>query len=1184
MSKPSPGEKPASGHLGRVLGVIAILTGLAVALFGVHAWQAVSDEIAERAADLARLGARSAGLFYQRFDGTLMNVAQEMAAEGALDVPVDAQRILERSARAVVGLQRILLVDAAGHVVADSDGPDATPLEPGLLEGVSSATENVAIGRPALDPGTGQWIVPMCLGVRGPGGGLTHTLIATTMIQSQWQLVGELGLPLRWVIAVQRHDGFLQGRWPPPGDSTSLFSRRIESPIDAVLRSKPDAVQGQVVGTSPTTGEKRLYAFHRVSGQPLTVFVSLPGSAIFSAWLERARLPILLFVLLALGGWWGYRRIQAQQALYASEVARRRFRLELLHAVTAGALESVTSDALIQRSVSRVQARFPGLRVSYAVVGDDGRVAVPVSNAASGLPTLRGRTFDCSDQAQYLVSVRAGIPIRVPECARARDLAGPRSGGMGAYLDVPLVTPDRRQALLCLDSATPRNWRDFEVDALREVATQLALMLRNAHAESLRAEAENQLRLREARFRSLAELSSDWFWETDAEHRFVHQPEHDWHPAINELGFAGVAGLRRWEVPGNRIAPAALAAHRADLDARQFFRDFEYEREGQDGRVHHVAISGMPVTAKDGRFAGYIGVGRDITERKLAEMALRASESLFSAVFNSSRDALFLGNIADGKVFDCNPRAVALFRAPSRDYILSRPGHALLRRPFTRDELGERLARLDRGEIVQEDLEFRTRHGERFWAEMLAARLDLPGKRAYVVRVADITERKAAEDRIRYLAQHDALTGLPNRAFLHQALSHAIERARRGSSRLALIFMDLDRFKLVNDSLGHAAGDAVLQQTATRLRAALRASDTVARQGGDEFVVLVEDFKSDKDLAGVVVKLLEVCAQPLQIEGREFALTVSAGISTFPEDGDDIDTLFKAADSAMYRAKDIGKNTYQFYSPQLNTHSLERLSLETALKHAIERGELQLFYQPKLEISTGTVTGAEALVRWQHSEHGLLLPADFVPLAEDSDLIVELGEWVLMEACRQTAAWARAGFSDFVVAVNLSGRQFLHRDVLGQVTRALDVACLDPTRLELELTESTVMANPDVATDTMRALSRLGVSIAIDDFGTGYSSLAHLKRFPVSTLKLDQSFVAHLPEDAENAAITQAVLVLARSLRLRVVAEGVELPRQLVFLASHGCDFAQGFCIARPLPATEFERFLREHAAPGRDD
>jgi EAL domain-containing protein (putative c-di-GMP-specific phosphodiesterase class I) len=283
----------------------------------------------------------------------------------------------------------------------------------------------------------------------------------------------------------------------------------------------------------------------------------------------------------------------------------------------------------------------------------------------------------------------------------------------------------------------------------------------------------------------------------------------------------------------------------------------------------------------------------------------------------------------------------------------------------------------------------------------------------------------------------------------------------------------------------------------------------------------------------------------------------------------------------MYRAKESGKNTYRFYSPQLNAHAFERLSLESALKRAASRGELRLYYQPKLEISTGTVTGAEALVRWEHPERGLLQPAQFVPLAEESGLIDEIGAWVLGEACRQGRAWRAQGLDDLVIAVNLSARQFLKGDVLGQVTRALAEADLDPEHLELELTESTVMSNPEVAATVLMDLTRLGVGIAIDDFGTGYSSLAQLKRFPVATLKIDRSFIQDLPDDPEASAITQAVLALARSLRLRVVAEGVEFPRQLVFLAAHGCDFAQGFCVARPLPAAEFEQFARAASRNG---
>jgi diguanylate cyclase (GGDEF)-like protein len=384
-----------------------------------------------------------------------------------------------------------------------------------------------------------------------------------------------------------------------------------------------------------------------------------------------------------------------------------------------------------------------------------------------------------------------------------------------------------------------------------------------------------------------------------------------------------------------------------------------------------------------------------------------------------------------------------------------------------------------------------------------------------------------------------------------------------------VLFIDLDRFKIINDTLGHDAGDDVLREMAERLSGSLRAADFVARQGGDEFVVLVEQFDSEADLTEVARKLLDECNRPVVLRGEEYPLSCSIGIATFPDDGRDANALMKSADIAMYRAKEAGKNNFQFYSPQMNVHSFERLTLEAALKRSVE---------PKLALGSGRIVGMEALLRWQHPDLGLVSPARFIPMAEETGLIVPIGEWVLLEACRQARAWGRDGLDALTIAVNLSGRQFSQDALLAQVTRALDASGLDPARLELEITESTAMTQPERTARILGAVDQLGIGIAIDDFGTGYSSLAYLKRFPVDVLKIDRSFVRDLPDDIDDGAITRAVIALARSLKMRVVAEGVETSRQLDFLTAHGCDIAQGYFVAAPLAADAFVAFVRNHA------
>jgi diguanylate cyclase (GGDEF)-like protein len=442
----------------------------------------------------------------------------------------------------------------------------------------------------------------------------------------------------------------------------------------------------------------------------------------------------------------------------------------------------------------------------------------------------------------------------------------------------------------------------------------------------------------------------------------------------------------------------------------------------------------------------------------------------------------------------------------------------------------------------------------------------------------DITDLKLAEERLAHLAQHDALTDLPNRLLLTDRVNMALARAQRGGKPLALLFVDLDRFKNVNDVLGHEQGDHVLAAAAARLKSCVRASDTVSRLGGDEFLVLLADIELAQDAARVSQKLIEAVSRPYMLGGAEFVLTASIGIACHPEDGADFETLMRNADAAMYAAKQGGRNRYQFYSAKMNARARDRLRLETDLRHAIARGELFLAYQPQVDLESGTVVGAEALIRWQHPTLGLVPPADFIGIAEDSGQIVAIGAWVLATACRQQAAWLAEGLMAGIIAVNVSAHQFRQADFAETVTATLASSGLSAGHLELEVTESALMHGVEDTLRKLGQLDRLGVKLSIDDFGTGYSSLSYLKQFPVYRLKIDQSFTRGLPDDTESAAIAQAVISMGHSLGLNVLAEGVETPAQEERLRAMWCDAAQGYLYSKPVPADAYAAFLRARA------
>ncbi len=444
-----------------------------------------------------------------------------------------------------------------------------------------------------------------------------------------------------------------------------------------------------------------------------------------------------------------------------------------------------------------------------------------------------------------------------------------------------------------------------------------------------------------------------------------------------------------------------------------------------------------------------------------------------------------------------------------------------------------------------------------------------------------LTEQvQQSKDALDHLAHHDVLTGLPNRIVLLDRLNQAIELARRQSGQLAIMFMDLDQFKHINDSLGHAVGDQLLQSIAQRLVTCVRQSDTVSRQGGDEFVLLLPNIERAEDAAIFAQKILAALAPPHRIGGHDLHIGVSIGISIYPDNGRDAETLIKRADTAMYYAKESGRNNFKFFEESMHVRAVERQSIEASLRHGLERQEFVLHYQPKVDLRSGTIVGVEALIRWQHPTLGLLRPAQFVPVAEDCGLIVPIGRWVLREACRQAQSWLAAGLPPITVAVNTSALEFRAKDFIESIRTTLKDTGLEPCYLELELTESILMQDAESAVAVLGELTDLGVTLAIDDFGTGYSSLSYLSQFPITTLKIDQSFVNQMTTNSDDATIVSAVISLGQSLKQRVIAEGVETSEQRALLLAQQCDEGQGYYFGHPLPPEVLTTLMQTNVIP----
>ena len=561
---------------------------------------------------------------------------------------------------------------------------------------------------------------------------------------------------------------------------------------------------------------------------------------------------------------------------------------------------------------------------------------------------------------------------------------------------------------------------------------------------------------------------------------------------------------------------------------------------------------------------------RSATARRQAEEGLRYSEERYRLVLENAADAVFVIH-PDGRLVYVNQQVTRML-GYGVDELLSMSVADVV--PLEEIESTRSLLeQLKAQGQMRAEMSLKCRDGSSVPVELNA--VSLPDGNLYGA-CRDITERRRYEVQLEYQATHDTLTGLANRNLLTDRIEQSIANASRTGHWVAAMLLDIDRFKLINDSLGHATGDALLQEVAKRLSGCVRSGDTVARLGGDEFMVVLSDMSTEDGAAALARKLLGAVAQPIRAGQHEIVITASLGVSLYPRDGELAPTLFKNADVAMYRAKELGRNSFQFYAPEMNARVLERLELENGLRRALELDELVLYYQPKVDLSRGHVVGAEALIRWKHPIAGMISPADFIPLAEETGLIVPIGEWVIEAACTQIKAWQDQGLSGITVSVNLSARQFQQENLVQIVAQGLRVSGVQAQYLELEVTESAIMKNPSKTITILQQLKKIGVHISLDDFGTGYSSLNYLKRFPIDSLKIDQSFVRDITSDPDDAAIARMIITLAHSLKKKVIAEGVESEAQLNFLQREHCDEMQGYFFSRPVPAEDFADILRD--------
>jgi len=679
-----------------------------------------------------------------------------------------------------------------------------------------------------------------------------------------------------------------------------------------------------------------------------------------------------------------------------------------------------------------------------------------------------------------------------------------------------------------------------------------------------RRRSEQALRESEHRYRTLFEGNPLPMWVYDFETlRFIAVNE----AAARHYGFSKdeflqltIADIRPpEEIP--KMMKTLATLH--DRDRNRIFR-----HRKKDGSIFDAEITSFEFVSGGRRARLVIAV--DVTERRINEERLRDNEERYRLLFERNLAGVFRSTL-DGRILEVNDSLARIF-GYEREELLAQTSYSLY---FSREDRQRVMTRLrEQRTLSNVELRMRKRDGSPVWVLENMTLLETAEGGNIEGTIIDISERKAAQEQVEYQAYHDVLTGLPNRLLFRDRISVALAHARRARRTVAIMFLDLDHFKLVNDTLGHTVGDGLLQAAAERLVSCVRSEDTVARMGGDEFTILVSDIADTRSAATVAQKVLESISRPIEVDGHELFVTTSIGIAIFPDDGTDAETLLKNADRAMYRAKELGRNNFQFATQVIVEGKAARLSLERSLHHAFDRKEFVVHYQPMIEVGTRRVVGAEALIRWLSPEFGLMAPDEFIPVAEETGLILPIGEWVLRTACAQMKTWHRAGHKELHVAVNLSARQFQQRDLAMMIERILEDTKLPASALDIEITESTAMHNAKSSLEILTGLKQMGVRISIDDFGTGYSSLSYLKEFPIDTVKIDQSFVRDLSQGSNDGAIVSAVISMARALKLHVVAEGVETEEQLAILRREHCETIQGFLCSRPLPAEEFEAVL----------
>ena len=1107
-------------------------------------WQAVKQDHSLELSSVAELSGNSLDAYFSHYELALKTLSEELLGKhneiNLSHVHLLLKRLLKSNPDLLIA--NINLPD--GQLLVSSSVPLGKPLpsqgnassfiigRDELLRG-----QDFNIGRATYGPLAKGWVIPLRYALRDKNGKLKYVLVAVLPLSRQQSFWHDLSLPERTVLGLIRDDAYLISRYPDTtkGSLEEVYGQVRTGILVEHLKQNGFPLRGNVNGLNSVEKQNYLFAYRRLPRYSITLFVTTPISNVYIKWWQQVRFSYLLLLLFVIASYLVYRWSSRNQLAWELE--------RVLHEDKLRSIYEGSNDAIMLLN----EAGFIDCNVR----------TLDVFGLKSKSEFISHHPSEFSPPFQ--------LDGKESSAASAEKIATALQQGKNRFEWI-----HRR-----------KNGEDFPAEVLLSAFVYGGERILQATVRDITEQKNIEL--------ALQRESSTWIQAMDSFADAIYLIDANRNLVRANKTFYAMLQLQPQDVVGMHIADVVhplgetvlCPVCRAQEERRDVVITLEADHPDNAAK-RPVEVSVKVIRDDSGIQTGTLVSIHDLSHTRIIEESLMQSEERFRRVADEAPFPMMI-HAENGEVLEINkawseatgymradiPNIASWLRLAYEDNPLKPTDVEEIKRIIER--MYGINARVDQGERV-----IRCKDGStRTWHFHAAPVGRLPDGRRYVVSMAqDVSEQKAAQAQIEFLAYHDALTKLPNRLLAKDHLENAILSAKRGSHKVALLFVDLDKFKTINDSLGHVIGDGLLKGVAVRLRECLRETDTLSRQGGDEFLIVLNHMQDTESITVVVEKILTRLAEPFYIDSHELAISLSIGIAVYPDDGNNFDILLKQSDTAMYQAKESGRNTYRFHTEQMNTDAVEHLRIRNGLRRALDQGEFVLHYQPQISLKNGEVIGAEALIRWNHPELGMVPPGRFISIAEDSGLIVPMGDWVLREACRQAVAWQTAGFSKMLMAVNLSAVQFKRGDVEQCVTHALKESGLDPAHLELELTESILIKDPEKVLATVRQLKALGVKFSIDDFGTGYSSLSYLKRFNVDKLKIDQSFVRDMADDPNDAAIVNAIIHMAKSLNLTTIAEGVENERQLALLQQQNCDEVQGYYFARPMPAVEFLSFI----------